>query len=234
MRSKKIPIAERLLKYITKNPNSCWDWTGATSEGYGIIGIDGINKQARRIVYEMYKNKIPKGECLLSICRNKLCVNPDHNINSSESIHLYVNKTGINGCWIWTRIGSISKKGYGTFQIKGKIKYVHRIFYEKYKGKIPKKMCVCHKCDVPLCCNPDHLFLGTQQENIKDMINKKRDKKSKGEDHKNCIMSEEHAKEIKTKFKDGLSIKEIYHLYMYSYSSIWKICKNRSWKHIII
>jgi hypothetical protein len=72
------------------------------------------------------------------------------------------------GCWEIQ--GYLDKDGYG--EVSGK--RAHRAAYELFIGEIPPKINVCHKCDNPKCCNPDHLFLGTQKENIKDMMLKGR------------------------------------------------------------
>ena len=84
----------------------------------------------------------------------------------------------MSGCWIW--ITHNNEHRYGVFQIsisKGKQKSIlaHRYSWEIFNNKkIPKGLCVLHKCDTPECINPRHLFIGTQQENIKDMHLKKR------------------------------------------------------------
>ena len=74
------------------------------------------------------------------------------------------------GCWIW--MGCVNREGYGQVSVDGRLQRAHRVFFGL--DKIPKGMLVCHKCDVPSCVNPDHLFLGTQTDNILDMMSKGR------------------------------------------------------------
>lgn len=82
-----------------------------------------------------------------------------------------------NGCLEWT--GFVDKFGYGRVFLHGKANKVHRIVWEMLVGKIPKGygyhgICVCHKCDNRKCVEINHLFLGTQQENVLDSIIKGR------------------------------------------------------------
>lgn len=88
-----------------------------------------------------------------------------------EKLETYIIVTD-NGCWEWQ--GSRCKSGYGHVSYLGKIKRTHRIYYELLNGKIPDKLFVCHKCDNPPCLNPDHLFLGTNQDNMLDALKKGR------------------------------------------------------------
>jgi hypothetical protein len=71
-----------------------------------------------------------------------------------------------SGCWLWT--STINNKGYGVLQAGGFRGYAHRFAYSTFVGAIPEGMSVCHRCDMPSCCNPDHLFLGTHQQNMAD------------------------------------------------------------------
>ncbi len=87
---------------------------------------------------------------------------------------LYENyKVNENGCWLWQgQTGGTSP--YGQIKAFGKLVMTHRLSYELYNGQIPDGMLVCHRCDNPLCINPDHLFLGSHKDNIRDMIEKGR------------------------------------------------------------
>jgi HNH endonuclease len=80
-----------------------------------------------------------------------------------------------SGCWLWT--AGCNNKGYGDFDVGVREVSAHRFSYELFKGPIPKGMFVCHKCDVPSCVNPEHLFLGDQRANLQDASKKGRLKK---------------------------------------------------------
>lgn len=78
-----------------------------------------------------------------------------------------------NSCWLWTAF--VNHTGYGIIAVNGKTKRAHRLAWELYNNCfIPKNMLVLHKCDVRNCVNPSHLFLGTQQDNVNDMMIKGR------------------------------------------------------------
>jgi hypothetical protein len=79
-----------------------------------------------------------------------------------------------SGCWLW--VGAILPDKYGTIRIDGRTQKAHRVSWELHRGQIPEGLFVCHKCDVRCCVNPDHLFLGTQQDNVNDMMRKGRGK----------------------------------------------------------
>lgn len=74
-------------------------------------------------------------------------------------------------CWLCTRVHS---NGYGRFPFKGIRYYSHRVAWELYYGPIPEGFQILHHCDNPICCNPNHLFIGKAKDNVADMIQKGR------------------------------------------------------------
>lgn len=76
------------------------------------------------------------------------------------------------GCWIWTGTVFIST-GYGAIKAGGKLLLAHRVAWEIFNGAIPVDMKVLHTCDVKLCVNPAHLYLGTAADNIQDVLDRK-------------------------------------------------------------
>lgn len=80
-----------------------------------------------------------------------------------------------NGCWLWT--GRCDEKGYGRVGFGGRANIgAHRVAWELTQGPVPLGLCVLHRCDTPSCCNPDHLFLGTNRDNVIDRHLKGRSK----------------------------------------------------------
>ena len=80
-------------------------------------------------------------------------------------------KKEANGCWIWTH--TINSKGYAHFCMNGRLHTGGRAAWMLFRGVIPSIMVICHICDRRACVNPDHLFLGTQRDNVLDMFSKR-------------------------------------------------------------
>jgi len=92
-----------------------------------------------------------------------------------------------SGCWLWIGGTRLNSKGvpYPRHWTDDKKSIgAHRFSFELARGAIPKGMYVCHKCDTPLCVNPDHLFVGTHHDNMRDMVQKKRSFTGRGENKK--------------------------------------------------
>lgn len=90
-------------------------------------------------------------------------------------------------CWIWIAGTRLNSKGVAYprhWTDDRKSIGAHRFSFELVHGAIPKSMYVCHKCDTPLCVNPDHLFVGTHQDNMRDMVQKRRSYTGRGENKK--------------------------------------------------
>lgn len=77
-----------------------------------------------------------------------------------------------SGCWLWT--GCVNGTGYGTICVHGKRTLAHRFSFEMHRWVIPEGKSILHTCDVRRCVNPEHLFLGTQKENLLDAQKKGR------------------------------------------------------------
>jgi DNA-binding XRE family transcriptional regulator len=144
-----------------------------------------------------------------------------------------------SSCWLWTA-GTFSSGGYGAFQLgrgEGTVR-AHRFAWELLRGPIPEGMEVCHNCpggDNPLCVNPDHMFLGTQTENIKDMWAKGRANltdRSLGEDHGLAKLNPEKVREIRILLGSGRSRRSIAQQFEVDPKTISNIERGRIWTHV--
>jgi hypothetical protein len=102
---------------------------------------------------------------------------PKYELPMRRKLERRIVKDEATGCWIWQ--GQVNNYGYGVVSYNTPNKRrtattAHRASYQTFVGRVPMGHVVCHKCDVPRCINPAHLFTGTQQQNIDDMMQKGR------------------------------------------------------------
>lgn len=131
------------------------------------------------------------------------------------------------GCWLW--LGSVERGGYGMVSVGGKNRLAHRVSYEAHVGAIPEGKRVLHRCDVRCCVNPAHLFVGSDADNMRDMIAKGRSNYRRGDCHPNAIFSEEQVRAIRADVRASRLIASEYGC---SSIQVRHIKSRRAWKHV--
>jgi hypothetical protein len=144
---------------------------------------------------------------------------------TKDRIEEKVEKIPEAGCWIW--MGSTQVCGYGEILSSNRKMLAHRASYEVFIGPIPKGMYVCHACDNVYCVNPNHLFLGTQKQNMQDMVAKGRS--TKGEKNARAKLTEEQVKQIREMSESNSFIAKLFHV---STSNIQFIKTKKRWAHV--
>ena len=143
------------------------------------------------------------------------------------------------GCWVWT--GAQNTVGYGHFRINGKTEKAHRVAYQLFVSDIAeldnvdyRGTCVMHKCDNPLCVNPDHLVLGTHADNMTDKKNKCRvvTNPTRGETNYNALLSANDVIDLRMLRSYGVSLSLLAKEYGVSKGCISSLARNKTWKHI--
>jgi len=136
-----------------------------------------------------------------------------------------------SGCWMWQ--AQIDRDGYGRFRYKGKTQRAPRVAYQLLVGIIPTGLFVLHTCDVRSCVNPNHLYLGTQADNIRDRDGRGRkgyNSCAKGEKHGRAKLTENQVIEIKKNNSDSdIALASQYGV---TRSAIYHIRKGYNWKHV--
>lgn len=139
-------------------------------------------------------------------------------------------------CWLWT---AGTSQGYGYIgrgtRAEGHV-YAHRASCEMHHGRpIPEGLIICHRCDVPLCVNPDHLFVGTHADNLADMRAKSRDAPMPhyaGERNPAAVLTEHDVRAIKTRIRTHESLSSIARDFPVGRSTIEWIANGRTWRHV--
>lgn len=149
-----------------------------------------------------------------------------------------------DGCWLWK--GSRCQKGYGIFVIRGKNYQAHRLSYELAYGITLGSVLGCHSCDTPSCVNPQHIWPGTQAENMADRDRKGRTARgtrhgtktkpnsvARGEQVGNAKLTASQVIEIRQRYANGdHALKKLSKEYGLTPSNIYKIAMHKVWRHI--
>lgn len=182
-------------------------------------------------------NPKTRGKYRNKFCCRKCCCNS--RVRSlSERFWEKVSKT--ESCWLWT--GATARGGYGLTSADKKRIRAHRASFEMAYGKIPEGLLVCHKCDNPPCVRPDHLFLGTQQDNVADRHEKGRTSRAcekqkqsvpKGEKCHLSKLTEKDVLDIRVRCQPGQrNMAQVAREYGLSSVNVQCIVHRKTWKHI--
>jgi hypothetical protein len=131
------------------------------------------------------------------------------------------------GCWLWT--GVSDKDGYGRIYYKGRLRRATRISLMLAGISVPEGMWILHKCDIPSCVNPNHLFPGTPKMNTADMLKKNRRLSPRGEQHWAARLSEDDVRVIRSSSDSQNALAEKYGV---SQTAIGHIKRRISWRHL--
>jgi hypothetical protein len=137
---------------------------------------------------------------------------------------------GLDECWLWS--AGCFPTGYGAFGTSGNPKLSsrsHRTAWILTHGPIPSGLDVCHTCDTPKCCNPTHLFLGTDQDNANDKVSKGRQARLKGEAHPSSKLTDSEVLEI---FLAKDKQQEMARKYGIKQPQVSQIKSGKAWRHL--
>lgn len=133
-----------------------------------------------------------------------------------------------DGCWLWR--GCVDRDGYGQIGVNWRQLKAHRFSWELHYSAIPEGLCVCHKCDNRACVNPEHLFLGTSQDNTRDKVSKGR--QPIGSQTPMAKLTEEDVVAIKRLIASGKPQLHLARDYGVTQGTISHIHHGRSWRHV--
>lgn len=164
-----------------------------------------------------------------TLCRNK-------NLTGARPVadRLWEKVEKSDGCWIWT--GALMSNGYGSINRDGSRQRTvpHRVAWELTNGPIPSGLFVCHKCDVPRCCNPAHLFLGTAKDNAQDMVSKGRGRTPnlRGEANATSLLTDDLVRQIRARRASGDTLAVIAADFGVHLATVSQVANRKTWAHV--
>lgn len=150
-------------------------------------------------------------------------------LSDEERFWSKVDVRGINDCWEWQ--GGKSKFGYGWFYVGGRNRNAHRVSWQIHTGLSPDDKFVCHKCDNTSCVNPNHLFLGTPDDNAQDKVKKRR--QNKGVTVNTAKLAPDDIRSIRKRYGETkISASSLAQEFGVSKTTIKDILARKTWKHV--
>lgn len=186
-----------------------------------------------RIYHPIHSKKCPN--CLTifarpvkrTVCCSKPCAQSWRNRDFESRFWSRAQRGAPESCWEWT--GTKTTYGYGVVSHRNRNYRTHRFAWRLTHGAIPAGLQVLHRCDNPPCCNPHHLFIGTQVDNMADMERKGRSRRARGSRNGHSKLTEKQVYEILRMLGTQQSIADMYGV---SQRTISQIKRREHWKHV--
>lgn len=272
------PAEERLWAKVDKS-GECWLWTGAQgSGGAGHMKANGGFVKVHRLAWELVHGDVPVGKVIRHSCGVRACVRPEHLYiaeanevtrsyfreklgDPDERYWLQVEKDGptpphcpqIGPCWTWR--GTRDSNGYGLFLIQRRdVRRAHRYAWELEHGQIPDGLHACHHCDNPSCVRPEHIFIGTQFDNMRDCARKGRtfaqrfpelmprgerhgfalhpERRPRGERHPRHVLTDALVMALRQRFANGEQLRDISGDTKLSINTLRAAIRGATWAHL--
>ena len=141
-----------------------------------------------------------------------------------------VDRRGPDECWPWLAGVRRKDEGYGAFYVNGRHKPASRVAYELTFGEVAKGLVICHRCDNPGCCNPAHLFVGTNQDNDADRVAKGR--QARGSRNAASKLTERQVWAIRKLRAIGVKPGRLAWMFGITPAYVWELCNLPIWTHI--
>lgn len=144
-------------------------------------------------------------------------------VTRQEYIEDRVERIPWSGCWIWTK--SISSNGYGNAcdPVTGRVTTAHRLSFVAFHSASNANGLVCHRCDVRLCVNPEHLYLGSHADNMDDV--------ARGRYHPRRKLGADHPEIIRRLLAEGVAQRKIANAFRVSQRAIQRIGEGRTYRY---
>lgn len=227
----------------------CFIWNGKLRSSEPVFTYKGRKITVRQAMWEKTYGLVPHGKLVRQSCSSSRCINPDHlfittrreeakkftglgrrpGVSLFERMDGYTSLEPNTGCWLWA--GATNDKGYAQIGLHGKTAKAAHVNYKRFKGFIPPDMVIRHTCDVRMCVNPDHLILGTQLDNIQDMIKRERHRFWSGELSPNSSLTNNDVQKIRSLYATGNFTQcEIGAFFNVASSTIGRIVRHNTWR----